>query len=112
MRLCSAKLWLDFRGAEPAAVAAAYDFSKFETVVDVGGATGNLLATILGRHLEPSGILFDLPHVVGDAPALINASGLADRIRIEAGNFFEGIPAAVTPTYSPTSSTIGARPNA
>ena len=41
-----------FHGAEPAAVAAACDFSKFETVVDVGGATGNLLATILGRHLE------------------------------------------------------------
>jgi O-methyltransferase domain/Dimerisation domain len=81
-----------FHGAEPAAVAAAYDFSKFETVVDVGGATGNLLATILGRHLEPRGILFDLPHVVFDAPALINASGLADRIRIEAGNFFESIP--------------------
>ena len=81
-----------FHGAEPAAVAAAYDFAKFETVIDVGGATGNLLATILGRHPKPRGILFDLPHVVGDAPALINARGLADRIRIEAGNFFEGVP--------------------
>jgi hypothetical protein len=81
-----------FHGPEPAAVAAAYDFSKFETVIDVGGATGNLLATILGSYPEPRGILFDLPHVVGDAPALIQARGLADRIRIEAGNFFENIP--------------------
>ncbi len=83
-----------FHGAEPAAVAAAYDFSQFETVIDVGGATGNLLTTILGHHPKPRGILFDLPHVVRDAPALIQARGLADRITIEAGTFFESVPAA------------------
>jgi O-methyltransferase domain len=41
---------IGIHGAEPAAVAAAYDFSKFTTIVDVGGATGHLLATILGRY--------------------------------------------------------------
>jgi hypothetical protein len=83
-----------FHGTEPAAVAAAYDFSQFETLVDVGGATGNLLTTILGCHPRPRGILFDLPHVVRDAPPLIEARGLADRISIEAGNFFENVPPA------------------
>lgn len=83
-----------FHGSEPAAVAAAYDFCQFETIIDVGGATGNLLATILGRHPQPCGILFDLPHVLRDAPALIEARGLVHRITIEAGNFFESIPAA------------------
>jgi hypothetical protein len=83
-----------FHGAEPAAVAAAYDFSQFGTVIDVGGATGNLLTAILGRNRGPRGILFDLPHVVRDAPALIEACGLTDRISIEAGNFFENVPAA------------------
>ena len=39
--------------AEPPAVAAAYDFSPFKTIVDVGGATGNLLATILVNHAGP-----------------------------------------------------------
>jgi hypothetical protein len=81
-----------FHGSEPAAVAAAYDFSQFEAIIDVGGATGNLLATILGRHPEPRGVLFDLPHVVRDAPALIEARGLVDRITIEAGTFFESVP--------------------
>jgi O-methyltransferase domain/Dimerisation domain len=81
-------------GAEPAAIAAAYDFSKFETIVDVGGANGNLLTTIIDHYSEPRGILFDLPHVVRDAPALIKARGLKDRIRIEAGSFFENVPAA------------------
>jgi O-methyltransferase/methyltransferase family protein len=79
-------------GAEPPAVAAAYDFTGLATIVDVGGATGHLLTTILGRYPGPRGILYDLPHVVRDAPALIQARGLADRITIESGSFFERVP--------------------
>ena len=81
-----------FHGMEPAAVAAAYDFSGLQTVVDVGGASGNLLTTVLSTHAGPRGVLFDLPHVVGDAPALIEQRGLVDRIRIEAGSFFDRVP--------------------
>src|SRR5215472_17239172 len=66
-------------GTEPPAVAAAYDFSEFGTIVDVGGATGNLLSTVLGRYPKPRGILFDLPHVVANPTKLINARGLANR---------------------------------
>ena len=79
-------------GAEPPAVAAAYDFSEFGTIVDVGGATGNLLSTILGRYPKPDGILFDLQHVVADASQLISARGLSKRIKIESGSFFENVP--------------------
>jgi hypothetical protein len=79
-------------GAEPDAVAAAYDFSAFGTIADVGGASGNLLAAILTRHPKPRGILFDLPHVVRDAPALFAARGVGDRVSIEAGSFFETVP--------------------
>ena len=43
-----------FHGAEPEAVARAYDFSKAETVVDIGGATSNLLTAILSHHRERS----------------------------------------------------------
>jgi O-methyltransferase domain/Dimerisation domain len=80
-------------GTEPGAVASTYDFSKLETIVDVGGATGNLLTSILARHPAPRGILFDRPHVVRDAPAFIQARGLTARIAIESGNFFESVPA-------------------
>jgi hypothetical protein len=79
-------------GTEHLAVAAAYDFSEFGTIIDVGGATGNLLSTILGRYPKPHGILFDLPHVVADAPQLIRARGLVNRIKIERGSFFETVP--------------------
>jgi hypothetical protein len=82
-----------FHGMEPPAIAAAYDFSVFGTIADVGGSTGNLLTTILAQHAGPRGILFDMPHVVHEAPALIAGRGLTDRVRIEAGSFFEGVPA-------------------
>ena len=79
-------------GAEPAAVAAAYDFSGAKTIVDVGGGTGNLLTTILASHPASHGILYDLPHVIRDAPAMIQARGMADRVKLETGSFFESVP--------------------
>ena len=82
-----------FHGSEPPTVAEAYDFSSFGTVVDVGGATGNMLAAILSHHPEPRGVLFDRPHVVGDAPSLLKERGVEERVTIEPGNFFEGVPA-------------------
>ena len=83
---------IGIHGGEPPAIAAAYDFSGLTTIVDVGGATGNLLTTILARYPETRGILYDLPHVVRDAPTLIKARGLADRVTIEPGSFFEKVP--------------------
>jgi hypothetical protein len=82
-----------FHGMEPPAVAAAYDFSTLGTIVDIGGATGNLLSHILGRHPQPRGVLFDLPHVVTEAPALLASRGVAGRVSIESGSFFEKVPA-------------------
>jgi O-methyltransferase domain/Dimerisation domain len=79
-------------GAEPPAVAAAYDFSAQKTIVDVGGGTGSLLTAVLGKYPESRGILYDLPHVVRDAPAMIQARGLKDRVTIEEGSFFDSVP--------------------
>jgi O-methyltransferase. len=83
---------IGFHGAEPPAVADAYDFSGVTTLMDIGGASGHLLATILGRHPALRGILFDLPHVVRDAPALLQARQVADRVTIQPGSFFESVP--------------------
>ena len=82
-----------FHSEEPPAVTAAYDFSTFNTIVDVGGATGNMLAAILANHAWPRGILFDRPHVVADASALLEAKGVSDRVTIKAGDFFKSVPA-------------------
>lgn len=82
-----------FHGGETPAVAAAYDFSQFETIVDVGGATGNMLAAILNQYERPRGVLYDMPHVVRDAPVLLEAAGVSNRVTIESGSFFESVPA-------------------
>lgn len=79
-------------GGEPPAVADAYDFSKIGTIVDVGGAVGNMLSHILRKYPQPRGVLFDRPNVVVDAPAFLRANGVADRVTIAEGNFFEGVP--------------------
>jgi hypothetical protein len=81
-----------FHGREPPAVAEAYDFSAIGSLVDVGGATGNMLGHVLKRHPGGKGVLYDLPHVVADAPALLASHGVADRVEILSGSFFEGVP--------------------
>ena len=81
-----------FLGREPAAVTAAYDFSEFHTVVDVGGGIGNLLTTILDKCPGPRGVLFDLPDVVREANLLIQRRGLSGRITVVGGDFFESVP--------------------
>jgi hypothetical protein len=81
-------------GPENTAVARALDFGRFRTLVDVGGAHGHLLATILGRHRRLRGILYDQPQVVANAPAsrFITAKAVAGRISVEGGNFFNAVP--------------------
>jgi hypothetical protein len=74
------------------AVVRAYDFSTFGTVVDVGGGRGSLLAGILASYPSVRGILFDQPHVVAGAPAVLAAAGVADRCRVVGGSFFDGVP--------------------
>ena len=51
-----------------------------------------MLAAVLSRHADLRGVLFDLPHVVGDAPALLKAHGVDARVTIEPGSFFERVP--------------------
>jgi hypothetical protein len=82
-----------FHGREPPAVAEAYDFSGIGSLVDVGGASGNMLGHVLSRHPGMKGVLYDLPHVVADAPPLLASHDVADRVTIESGSFFESVPA-------------------
>ena len=72
----------------------AYDFSAFETVMDVGGGNGMMLAAILNRHPTVSGILFDLPAVADRAKATFSDPDLSDRCPIVGGDFFISVPSA------------------
>jgi 16S rRNA A1518/A1519 N6-dimethyltransferase RsmA/KsgA/DIM1 with predicted DNA glycosylase/AP lyase activity len=55
--------WLKLRGQIAQAVVAAYDFSRFSTIVDVGGGSGALITAILAASKALRGIVFDLPIV-------------------------------------------------
>ena len=79
-------------GTEPPAIAAAYDFSSCGVIVDVGGASGNLIGHVLAAHPQPRGVLFDLPQAMTDAPARLQALGVADRVMIQGGNAFDSVP--------------------
>jgi hypothetical protein len=74
-------------------VLASYDFSAASKLVDVGGAHGALLRGILEKYPQASGVLFDLPHVVGGSKKEVERAGLAGRVEVVGGDFFKEVPA-------------------
>ena len=78
---------------ETAPMIDAYDFSPFQTVVDIGGGNGQVLAAILNHHTALHGVLFDMPDVVERARSNIISAGLSDRCQIVGGDFFVSVPA-------------------
>jgi hypothetical protein len=67
-----------------------FDFSRFASVCDVGGASGALCMAIARRYPGVRCISFDLPQVAPIAGRRIAAAGLADRIEVRAGSFLTG----------------------
>ncbi|QHN03667.1 methyltransferase [Granulicella sp. WH15] len=66
-------------------ITAAYDWSKFPVIEDVGGGIGTQIVSILDANPSCRGILFDQPHVV--AGAIVH-----DRLKTLSGSFFEAVP--------------------
>jgi O-methyltransferase domain/Dimerisation domain len=69
-----------------------YDFAPAETIVDIGGGTGALTASVLAAHPHLNGILLEAPHVVETARARLRRQGLADRCQVIGGDFFASVP--------------------
>lgn len=79
-----------YQGVIPAIVAA-YDFSHFNTVIDIGGGYGQLLHYILQQYPAVHGVLFDLPEAIQQAKPLFPKT-LLTRCTLIAGDAFETIP--------------------
>lgn len=75
------------------AIEAAYDFTPFATIADVGGGQGQLLARMLGAAPAAKGVLMERDALAGAAEHHLRAAGVLHRCRIEAGSFFETVPA-------------------
>jgi hypothetical protein len=70
------------------ALAEKFDFSRYETHCDVGGATGQLSIIVAGRHPHMRCTSFDLPVVEPIATRTIEAAGLDSRVTAVGGDFF------------------------
>jgi hypothetical protein len=75
-----------------AAITASYDFSSIQTLVDVGGGEGLLIASILKSNPTLKGVVFDRPHVIERAKRFLEAEGVLERCQLAAGDFFESVP--------------------
>jgi len=78
-----------------APVVAAYDFSPFACIADVGGGNGRFLADVLIANPAVRGVLFDLPHVVA-GNVLMSQPKVAERCAVVAGDFFAAVPAGAS----------------
>jgi hypothetical protein len=80
---------------ENAAVAEALDLAGVERIVDIGGSHGHMLAAILERDPDLRGVLYDRAEVIENARqvAFLSAPGIAERVELVPGDFFEAVPA-------------------
>lgn len=69
------------------ALAEKFDFSPYETVCDVGGATGQLCSVLATHYPHLQCTSFDLPVVAPIAEKAIAAAGLGDRVTVAGGDF-------------------------
>lgn len=71
------------------AFAEKFDFSRYKSLCDIGGATGLLSIEVAKRHPHLRCTTFDLPPVEPIAKKAIAAAGLSDRVGTVAGDFFK-----------------------
>lgn len=69
-----------------------FDWSRFGTLVDVGGGHGSLLAAILAANPGMRGHLVDLEDSAAGACELFREHGLAERTEVTGGSFFDPLP--------------------
>jgi hypothetical protein len=81
------------RGDEHRQITSAYDWSGVDTVVDVGGGAGSLLAAILEKNHRTRGVLVEQPEVLPDTDRLLSERGVRDRCEFLGGSFFDPIAA-------------------
>ena len=78
-----------FQAANFAQLAEKFDFQKYKTVSDIGGALALLSRIVGARHQHLTFNSFDLPPVAPLAQKHIKAAGMEGRIKVIAGDFFK-----------------------
>src|SRR4029077_13441471 len=84
------RMMQEVHGPETPAIVGAYDFSRFEHIIDIGGGNGSLLSAILAAYPGRRGTLFDLPE--GIAAARRGEGGPLPGVTLIAGDVFDSVP--------------------
>ncbi len=74
------------------AVAEAYNFEGIDSIVDVAGGRGFLLATLLEKNPHMKGTLYEVPHVLEGARSGA-LQPFMSRCSLESGDMFSTVPA-------------------
>ena len=73
-------------------IAANYPFHEVKKVCDVGGGVGIVLTAVLRKHPHLQGVLYDSKTMLNEATAHLNEWGVADRVELVPGSFFDKVP--------------------
>jgi hypothetical protein len=68
------------------------DTTRFTRAVDIGGAAGALLFSIMRANPLLEGVVLDLPNVVPSATLAAQHAKLGERVDVIAGDFFDSVP--------------------
>jgi hypothetical protein len=71
---------------------AAYDFSAFASVLDLGGGYGGVLSVLLAAHPHMMGAVCDLEYLAEPALRYLQEASVGGRAKFVAGDFFESVP--------------------
>ena len=82
-----------------AAIVAGYDWNGFRTIVDIGGADGTLLTSILAASPNACGVIFDQPRMRAAAERRIAANRLQERCTFTGGDLTDGAASAIGRNY-------------
>ena len=90
-------------------ISSMYDFSQFNTIIDIGGGQGVLLSSILKDNAKLYGVLFDLPFAIKSAKKLYARQSansnenvnhdISSRCKLLEGDFFKSIPTTAADGY-------------
>lgn len=69
-------------------IAGALDISRFERLLDIGGASGTYTMAFLSRNPKMEAILFDLKEVIPFAKKRLKSEGFLNRVKLVAGDFY------------------------
>lgn len=71
---------------------AGYDFGQHGRILDLGGGNGMMIATILKSFPQLRGGVLDLPATLAEAPRMLEAAAVRERVELISGNAFDAVP--------------------